>query len=277
MLAFILLSFGISWLLWSLVALTGLDINQNLTVGLAYVLGGFGPAIAGIILAQRDPASWSDFWPRSLQIRRIRPKWWVVILLLYPATLMLAYLIGAFTSSGAANLAPSDNVVGRSPAFILLTLLFIVILGPVSEEPGWRGYALDRLQARYSPLVASLILGAIWWAWHLPLLFVQGSFLQGSGASPVFLTGYLGTVILYSILFTWVYNHTERSILASIIFHFSINLTTGILAPPYEVFMVTTFLLIVIAAVVTVRWKLWHTLHYPLRDSAVLPKGEERN
>lgn len=260
MLFFILLSFGISWLLWGLVALTNLDVNANLTVGLAYVLGGFGPAIAGTILSQRNPASSSDFWSRLFQIRRIKPIWWSIILLLYPITLILAYLIVKFTSADTANLSLSGNLTGHSPAFILLTLLFIVILGPVSEEPGWRGYALDRLQVRYSPLVASLILGVIWWGWHLPLLFVQGSFLQASGASPTFLAGYLGTVILYSILFTWVYNHNERSFLATIVFHFSINLTTGILAPPYEVFMVTTFVLIAIVAIVTVRWKMWRRI-----------------
>jgi uncharacterized protein len=266
MLVFILYSFGVSWLLWGLVALTGLDINQNLTVGLAYVLGGFGPAIAGIILVRRHPASSSDFWPRLLQAKRIRPRWWYVILLLYPTALVLAYLIVGLTSLGPVDLASLGSFVGHSPAFILLSVLFIAILGPISEEPGWRGYALDRLQARYSPLVASLILGGLWWAWHLPLIFVQGSFLQGSGASPVFLAGYLGTVVLYSILFTWVYNHTERSILATIVFHFSINLTTGILAPPYEVFMVTTFVLILIVAVVTVHWKMWRR-HLPYQGA----------
>jgi hypothetical protein len=76
-----------------------------------------------------------------------------------------------------------------------------------AAQTGWRGYALDRLQAHYSPLVASLILGVIWWELHLPLVFVQGSFLQGNGASPSFMAGYLGTVILYSTLFTWVCNH----------------------------------------------------------------------
>lgn len=159
-----MLSFGISWLLWGLAALTGLDVNQNLTVGLASVLGGFGPAIAGIILAQRNPASAPDFWTRLLQTRRIRPLWWIVILLLYPATLMLAYLIVALTSPGAADLATMGNLVGHSPALIVLTLLFIAVLGPISEEPGWHGCALDYLQARYSLLVASLILGGIWWA-----------------------------------------------------------------------------------------------------------------
>lgn len=89
---------------------------------------------------------------------------------------------------------------------------------------------------------------------------VRGSFLHGSGASPTFLAGYLGAVLLYSILFTWVYNRTQRSVLATILMHFSINLTTGILTPPFEVFMATTFLLTVISAEVILRSKMWNSI-----------------
>lgn len=146
MLTFTLLTFAISWTLWALIAATGLEINTNLTAGLAYVVGGFGPALAGAILVRRS-AKPSDLWPRILQPQRIRPVWWGVVLLLYPATILVVYLI-----------------VGLIP----ITVLFIATVGPISEEPGWRGYALDRLQACHSPLVASLILGVVWWAWHLP-------------------------------------------------------------------------------------------------------------
>jgi membrane protease YdiL (CAAX protease family) len=259
MLTFTLLTFAISWTLWALIAATGLDINTNLTAGLAYVVGGFGPALVGAILVRRS-AKPSDLWPRILQPQRIRPVWWGVVLLLYPATILVAYLIVGLIWPGAADLSPARNFVAQPPGLIPLTVLFIATVGPISEEPGWRGYALDRLQARHSPLVASLILGVVWWAWHLPLIAVRGSFLHGSGASPTFLAGYLGTVLLYSILFTWVYNRTLRSVLSTILMHFSINLTTGILTPPFEVFMVTTFLLIVISAGVILRSKMWNPM-----------------
>ncbi len=255
--SFTLLTFAISWTLWALIAATGLNINTNLTVGLAYVVGGFGPALAGIILTHRRQDRASDLWQRTLQRKRIGPVWWGVILLLYPATILLAYLIVGIVAPEAASLSPGQDFLAQSPVLILLNVLFIAIVGPISEEPGWRGYALDRLQAKHSSLVASLILGIVWWAWHLPLIIVPGSFLQGTGASPTFLAGYLGTVLLYSILFTWVYNHTRRSVLATILMHFSINLTTGIRAPPFEVFMGTTVLLIAMASAVVVRSKMY--------------------
>jgi len=48
----------------------------------------------------------------------------------------------------------------------LIALLFVAL----GEEPGWRGFLLPRLQQRFAPLTADLVLGAIWALWHLPLL-----------------------------------------------------------------------------------------------------------
>lgn len=257
MLIFTVLTLAISWTVWGLIAATGLDIDQNLTVSVAYLVGGFGPSLAALIQTRRDPAARSDLWQRIVQTERIRPVWWGVILLLYPGTLLLAYGIVGLASPGSVSWSGLRDFAAQSPALMVLSVVRIAIVGPISEEPGWRGYALDRLKARFSPLVASLILGVIWWAWHLPLIAVPGSFLYGGTASPAFLAGYLGTVLLYSVLFTWVYNHTRRSVLATIVMHFAVNLSTGILAPPFEVFMVTTFLLIAISAAVVVRSKMW--------------------
>jgi membrane protease YdiL (CAAX protease family) len=53
----------------------------------------------------------------------------------------------------------------------ILFFLYNVIYGGLSEEPGWRGFALPRLQAKFSPLVTSLILGVLWAFWHAPVRF----------------------------------------------------------------------------------------------------------
>src|SRR5215204_5322789 len=47
--------------------------------------------------------------------------------------------------------------------------LHIFLGGALGEEPGWRGFALPRLQSLHGPLVGSLILGVLWSLWHLPL------------------------------------------------------------------------------------------------------------
>ena len=73
---------------------------------------------------------------------------------------------------------------------------------------------------------ASLVLGVIWWAWHLPQLFIPE--LQWSvGGIPPFM--YLLLVVPISILATWIYNNTEGSVLLTILFHCSMNFSMGLL------------------------------------------------
>ncbi len=253
---FFLLTFSLSWILWFLIGVTGIDINQNLVIGLAYVIGGFGPSLAGIYLSTKRKITLGDFWNRVLEIKRIRPLFILVIFFLYPATIFLAFLIAGMIFPGLPDLSLS-GLEGMSWPMVILTVFSILIIGPVSEELGWRGFALEALQKKISPLAASLLIGVAWFAWHLPLINVIGSYLYNVQPTWEFIGGYLGTVLLYSILFTWVYNQNRRSILAVILMHFSINLTIPLLEPPYEVMMVTTFLLIAIAMVVLIKEKMW--------------------
>lgn len=253
---FIAIAFGISWTCWFFVALTGEHIFNNLEVGIVVVLGGFGPAIAGILMVYRtnDQEFIRDYWRRVFDFKRIKLIWYLPIFLLFPVTVLIAFLI----QGTALDLSPLEEIL-QNPATIFTTIIFVFIFGPFSEELGWRDYALDWLQARYSALMSSIILGVIWWAWHLPLIWVEGSFLNVSGDDPislggypVFLAGYLYTVIIFSVLFTWVYNNNRRSVLAIILLHFSINLTSRLIAMPSDIWMINSFVLI--GVVVLLVW-----------------------
>ncbi len=251
---YLLLTFGISWILWALLALTQIDITTNLRVGLIYVLGGFGPTIGGIITVHttQNLLKIRNFWQRVLEPRRIQPRWLLVILGLYPALTLLSFLIVTVVSGTPPDFSYLGELL-RDPPLLIIIALSVVLIGPVSEELGWRGYLQDWLQERFSPLVTSLWMGFAWWLWHVPLVLVVGSDLYGSAIDATFVFGFLGTTILYSILFTWVYNHNERSVLAAILMHFSINLTANLLLVPPEVFMVLLFLLIGVALLVIWR------------------------
>ncbi len=92
------------------------------------------------------------------------------------------------------------------------------LLGPgIIEEIGWRGFALPYLQRRYTALASSVIIGVAWALWHVPFLVNE---------SPVpwrYVALFIPQVIVYSILFTWVYNTTGGSLLAVILLHGAIN------------------------------------------------------
>jgi membrane protease YdiL (CAAX protease family) len=92
----------------------------------------------------------------------------------------------------------------------------LLILGPLSEEIGWRGYALGRLQTRWNALTSSLIVGLVWALWHLPLFMMVGT-SQYELRLPFI--GFLVGFIANSILYTWLFNNTKQSIWSAILFH----------------------------------------------------------
>jgi membrane protease YdiL (CAAX protease family) len=104
--------------------------------------------------------------------------------------------------------------------------LLIWLLGAYPEEYGWRGFALPRFLEKYSPLTASLILGAIWGIWHLPLRFIPTTTLY---VIP-FWQYFLQTIVL-SILYTWLHKGTKGSVFIASLFHAFGNITGS--AIPY--------------------------------------------
>lgn len=99
----------------------------------------------------------------------------------------------------------------------LLFLYSFFIAFAWTEEIGWRGFALPRLQAKRSALSASIILGVIWGLWRLP------DRLSSEGFSCIHFVLFMIGIVAASILFTWLYNNTKGSLCIAIMFHAAIN------------------------------------------------------
>jgi len=141
-------------------------------------------------------------------------------------------------------------------ALLPVLYLFLGITGgPLTEEPGWRGFALPRLQQRWGPLVGTAIVGVIWAAWHLPNYFrpdwaaFNGGFtLSGVAVFAIF-------AVSFSMVMTWVYNGTGGSLLMAVLLHSSINFSqglTGVMFPAARNNEVAPLVAIVIIAVVLI-------------------------
>jgi membrane protease YdiL (CAAX protease family) len=106
--------------------------------------------------------------------------------------------------------------------FFLMVLL-IPGFGGAWEEPGWRGFALPRMQARLPALTANLLLGAIHALWHLPL-FVTGEMGWAEAVTPIFA----------AIPIAWLFNHTRGSSLHAMLIHAANNTTVRLFLPLFE-------------------------------------------
>jgi membrane protease YdiL (CAAX protease family) len=116
-----------------------------------------------------------------------------------------------------------SRITGGLVAFVP-TLVMITIMGGFGEELGWRGFMLPRAQARYSALVASLIVGVLHGLWHVPMFFIEGlSPYQEMAAAANIWVVILGYTVLYvtpwAILWTCLLNNTRGSLLLAIVMH----------------------------------------------------------
>jgi membrane protease YdiL (CAAX protease family) len=111
------------------------------------------------------------------------------------------------------------------------TFAFYLVLGffsgPLFEEPGWRGFALPRLELAHGPLVGTLILGVLWGAWHLPQFLVPEWAAQNGGSDLGTIAAFLLLVLTLSPLLTWVYNRTG-SLWMAMVTHAGINASLSI-------------------------------------------------
>lgn len=185
----------------------------------------------------------------------VRPKGSFV----YYLIALLAFPVIHIVGTGITNLLNGNGwfpQVGQRAdlAFTVFVTFFSVLLfsGGINEESGWRGFAQLRLQAKYSPLVANLILWVLMVIWHIPNDIVQ---YQHGG----YLLVRIGLYPFITILLGWTYNRTKGSILAPAILHASMNSMN----PLTQVFPITTagsILLVGFAVAVVIRDRMWQRL-----------------
>lgn len=217
---FMLVAYGFSWLFWVPEALIAQGVwnapesVKNFLEG-PFNLGPWGPLFAAILvtLIYQGGTGVKDLFKRGLMLRL--GKWWWATLLTFPV------LIGGSLALSAlfGNSLPEFEALAQ-PIALPIALVWIFFLGgPLQEEFGWRGYAFEYLRQKYDALVAAIIAGVMWGAWHLPLFFVPRS--EDYYNRPLW--GLLLTTTLAGIIFAWLYANTNGSIFAAMLGHTMFN------------------------------------------------------
>ena len=252
---YLLLAYGLAWVFWLPVALTGQDYQTSPLLLVVVLLGVFGPGIAGIIMTylEHGREGGRDFWRRIFDFRRISPKWYALILLLFPALHTISIGINYWLGGNP----PEFTLITESMAIPagMLIVVILYLLQSALEELGWRGYMLDRLQAIWNPVTASLVLGVIHALWHLPLFWIVGTNQSRWLSIPDF-TMFVGFVLASSIYSTWCYNETHRSTLAATLLHTTGNLSLDIFMLSGVGENIFKVVLILGAVVIAIAWML---------------------
>ncbi len=249
-------AFSWTWFFWIVAAASGASILTAAGRALIW-LGLLGPMLSGIAFTYltQDRAGRREYWARIVDLRRIPIRWYLTIFLLMPLPIAISLVLDVGAVRALAHVEAAVSPLLAAPLTIAPFLVGTFFYGPVPEELGWRGYALDRLQARWNALVSSLILGAIWALWHLPLFYVKDAdphYTQGPW-SPWFWM-FMAQVVATAVIFTWVFNNTRRSTLAAILVHFIVNLAAGLAGLTVRANVYCTVLWVVAAIAVVAIW-----------------------
>ncbi|MBL7259956.1 CPBP family intramembrane glutamic endopeptidase [Paractinoplanes lichenicola] len=166
------------------------------------------PLLAALIVAAVT-GTLGDLGRRMI---RWRVPWWC-----YLAAIGLPLLVilstAAIMGGGSWRFAWADLA-------ILFALRWVNPLdGPLGEEPGWRGFALPRLDTRHAPLVSAAVLGAVVAVWHLPLLFTE----MGNRVGPIGIV----TTFVITFVYCWLFRRSGGSVLLTMLFH----VTQGTIVP----------------------------------------------
>ena len=227
---FFVLAYLFTWANWLPQALTSRGLASIQLPGFLTILSGFGPALAAIIATAMVSGKQGlrELFGRLVKWR-VGIQWYAVALLLPVAITLTALAINKVTGGTMPDFSKAGFPFGppETPILQKIALLFLVFtLGfdGLGEELGWRGFALPHLKEGRSALLASLILGVFWAGWHIPYALTKGSFLAELPIAVFFID-----LLALSILYTWLFNNIQGSILLAILFHAAGNTTSNIL------------------------------------------------
>jgi len=202
---YFVLAYGFSIALW-LPVLLGRSHSR-----FSFSIGTFGPTLAAFATHWIFARNW-----RAVRLWTTLPGFLIGVASGISAVLAAAFLAAFFmTKSGFDR--------WQWPALIQMLTLFgpNLLGGPLGEEPGWRGYALPRLQSRFSPLASSLILGFLWANWHFPLMLAHVYSVNWWQFVPVTMAA--------SVFLSFAFNKSGGSTLCAVIVHGFYNIGSGII------------------------------------------------
>ncbi|MBR3335075.1 MAG: CPBP family intramembrane metalloprotease [Clostridia bacterium] len=242
---FFSLAYLFTWIFW----IPAVFVSEDLGAGLM-MIGLIAPAAVStvFILTSGSAVLKQDLKHKIIGFYKV--KWKNVLLAIgvftgiIAGSILLSLAFGQSLNQFAFTEDFSFTGVGIGSALVTVTLASII------EEVGWKGYCEDSIGNYMNWFWESMIFGALWSLWHLPLLFIKGTYQAGLTVNPLYVVNFFVSGIPLGFIITWVYLASDRSILACMVFHLFVNFMQEKIAMTPETKCVETIVVTAAAAVI---------------------------
>ena len=248
-LKYYLFAFILTYIFW----LTGAAVSHKVRGSLYMILmlaGLLVPFFVSLVMtfSSRDRIIIKEFLNRLFNLRLFNLRILPVYFLIIPVSVLLAVSVSLLFGGSPDQFEWAEGFSFSTGIVPVLTLL---LLAAGFEELGWRAYAFDSLQSRFSNFKASLYFSILWSLWHLPLILVKDSYqYEIMNENILFGINFFISIIPMGFIISWICIKNKKSIFAAILFHFVTNMSQEVLAITQETKCIQTVVLAVFAVLI---------------------------
>lgn len=245
-------TFVVTYAFWFIGAFVSFKENNKGLHVIFMLLGLLVPSILSflMIFTSDNATLKKDFINRLINPYLVQLRTLPILLLIMPVSILISIAISLVCGESIAQLQFAS---GFSFSTGFVPVLLLLGLAATFEELGWRGYAFDSLQSRYTYFKASVIFGILWSLWHIPLMLIKNSYQYEIVNQNIwFGVNFFIGIIPMGIIISWICIKNNKSVLAAILFHFIVNISQELFAVTQCTKCIQTVVLTVFAVIIII-------------------------
>jgi hypothetical protein len=208
-------------------------------------IGLLGPVGVSYWLIRKNPELRADVFRRFFSFKSVKPIYIILACFLMPVSILLAQAISLLFGYSSSQFVITGHFTFTSGIFPVWLML---IIAPILEELGWHSYGTDCLRNKMNLFKTSLLFGAFWGIWHIPLTTIRDYYQSNLvETSWIYGVNFMVSIIPFVLLMNWLYYKTGRNIVITIVFHITAGFFNEIFATHPDSKIIQTSLLLVLA------------------------------